>query len=165
MSVQWDNKELVEARGIFGDNGELTENLVKIHVFGNQYMIPHLQNDTLSKLFRHLIYKALSTPASWIVTTAIEQLNAKNPLCRLLIDVSVRYNWDHPESGTPYQNSRFGPWSMEYLLAIAHRATQIIGGLRLKGKHMSDFRLKLCDYHEHKNDDEKKNCEEKDTHE
>jgi hypothetical protein len=156
-----DDEELAQIWGTLGGDHKIMENLIKMYVLGDRFIVPQLQRDTLAHLFRHIDYEDTTTPSISVVTYAFDRLHPNNPLCRFLVDVSLRYDWNSPEDGTPYDLGNDPNWPIAYLLSFAHQATKVIGDIRFRGKHIFDFDLDLCDYHEHKTPEDRKKCDDK----
>jgi hypothetical protein len=153
--------QLVQTLGTLGGDNVITYNIVKMYVFGDQYMIPQLRRETLGQLFRHMDYRHTILLSSDMVTYAFDRLHPNDPLCRYLVDVNLRYDWCTSQSGTPYELNSDHNWPTAYLLSFAHRATKVIRDINFGGKYMSDFNLDLCDYHEHQTSRDRMECDDK----
>jgi hypothetical protein len=149
----------VQIWGTIKDDYVITDNLIRLYVFGDRFIIPQLQRDTLAHLFRHMDHKDTTMPSISMVTYAFDWLHPNNPLCRFLVDVNL--HWYTPEDGTPYDLGNDPNWPIAYLLSFAHQATKVVGDIRFRGKHIFDFDLDLCDYHEHKTPEDQKKCDDK----
>jgi hypothetical protein len=88
---------------------------------------------------------------------AFQNLKPGDPLCRLFVDTTVAYN--HTEDGAEDRDEQESVPFLKAVWARYVRACQ-------QGEDMAKLDLKLCDYHEHANDEEREACEKerRDTH-
>jgi len=153
-----DDADLVREWGTSEKRDPLMMNLVKLYILGDQHVIPKLQEDALDSLHRHVQGPCTTTPGDVEISLAFRWLRPSTPLCRYLIDVSIYYDCCEKDGTTPYEMDGTEKYPAEFLLGIARRATQVIGGIRWQEKNIRDFELDICDYHEHKDNEEKEAC-------
>jgi hypothetical protein len=156
-----DAEELEKAWGSSGDTHTLTTNLIRMYVFGDQNIIPQLQKDALDAIFHHVIPE----PNTFLlddeqVKCAFDYLDAEDPICRFLVDLNLYYDYYSDDPRSLNEVDKLFDWPIAYLRAFARRAKSIIWSMRCGDKDIDDFELVLCDYHEHKTDEEREACEE-----
>jgi hypothetical protein len=154
-----DDEDLVKTWGTADDQETLTLSLVKMYVLGDRYIIPQLQRATIDCLFNHMRRPTTTTPNQMLIAYVFTNLSANNPLCRYMVDVNLHYD-RYDEGKSPYEVEDIGGWPEAYLLGLARRASHIIANVRWEHKDMFDFSPKLCDYHRHETDEERKRCKE-----
>lgn len=150
-----DTDELVDAwsRDVSdsdNDKGDTKScNLINLHVFGTKYDIPQLKKDTLDEYFYHFQKDDTSLPPIDAIRTAFDNLEAKAPLCQLLIDIQCcckqHENWTE-------ETSQWYPTA--FLLGTLRRYAAIVQ----EGKQKRWWKLDLCDYHNHVTEEECLNC-------
>jgi hypothetical protein len=155
-----DDEELEKAWRSSDNAYTLTTNLIKMYVFGNQNIIPKLQRDALDAVFHHIV----STPSDILpddkqVRCAFDYLDVEDPICRFLVDANIYYDYCSSDHQNPYNDDERFDWSTAYLRAFARQTTRLVGGMRCEGRNIGDFEPKLCDYHEHRTDEDRKTCE------
>jgi hypothetical protein len=163
-----DDEELVDGWGSSDDPRKLIDSLIDMYIFGDRCMVPQLQRVALDHLYRHIQVHTTPVPEEDDIYNAFGHLRSDNPLCRLLVDVKLYYDHCCDGSSNPYSRDEKAEWPMngepdypsEYLLAFARRATEIYGGIRWGEKNLNDFDLDLCNYHDHKTDEEKETCKQ-----
>jgi hypothetical protein len=152
-----DDKELVQDWGTTNEDSILTTNLIEMYVLGDQRVMAQLQREALDDLYHHLMWTNASTPNDVQVRYAFKYLRSDDPLCRLLVDLSFYYTDFCPDRPGPYEPSSGHDWPVEYLLAFAHRTTEIVHGFWRRAV-IEDFKPVLCDYHGHKTVKERDSC-------
>ncbi len=141
------------------DETLLTKNLVYLNVFCEKYDAPALKRLTLDHLFQHLEDISGKLPSNRTIMYAFENLHDTSPLCRLLVDFFCDYadhdTWDDVggkdwivtchafEEGTPL---------MFFRSALQRYAQYALG------ERPFDANLEVCDYHEHKDAEEREAC-------
>lgn len=132
------------------DKGDTkTSNLIALYVFATKYNVPQLQTDALDKYFQHFQHEETSLPPIDAIRNAFENLQASSPLCQLLIDIQCcckqHENWTS-ETAEWYPST--------FLLGTLRRYAAIVQD----GKQKRWWKLDLCDYHDHKDDEERADC-------
>ncbi|KAF2256438.1 hypothetical protein BU26DRAFT_513266 [Trematosphaeria pertusa] len=64
--------------------------LLRLYVFADAYDIPQIRDDIVAHFFDVMAVK-LSLPSYGLINAAFARLPANSPLCRLVVDVMVRY--------------------------------------------------------------------------
>lgn len=121
-----------------------------LHVFADRYGILKMKSETLNALFKHLIRSQICMINTYSIRYAYDNLPDGSALLTFLVHVHC------------YQNDEFWVHTMwdkypsPFLMSVVRRLAQ--------GVH-DDLdvldNLELCDYHEHKNEDERKACPHK----
>jgi hypothetical protein len=155
-----DSEELEKAWGSSEDAYALTTNLIKMYVFGHQNIIPQLQRDALDAVFHHIVSEPdLNLPDDEQVRCAFDYLEREDPICRFLVDVNLYYDYCSDDRPNPYEDDERFDWPIAYLRAFARQTTRLVGDVHRENKDIADFEPILCDYHEHKTDEERETCE------
>jgi hypothetical protein len=134
------------------DDGILTTNLIKMYILADSRIVPALQRQVLDCLFDHA--HETYNPNRDDVVYAFKNLKSDSPLCRFLVDIGIHYGWCDSNGIKETEAKGYKHWPPEYLFAFACRATEVVKIL----KEDEDYCLNKCDYHEHKTDEEKKEC-------
>ncbi|KAF9693833.1 hypothetical protein EKO04_008115 [Ascochyta lentis] len=117
----------------------------KLYVFGDKYGVVRLRNDTINLLYDRMVYLDDDLPCPELVSYAFRHLKARDPICRLLVDVFC-YNDDIFSI-----SDRADYKCIPFLQAIWDRYIHHVYG-------SASFQLTLCDYHEHDTVEERKAC-------
>ena len=141
---QWRNEDNKD------DEGELkTDNLINLHIFADKYGVENLEAVTLNGLFMHMKPSEVTLPSRDSIHHAYKHLPNKSALLNFLVDMQCRIKaqeWaKHGIRGLP----------SPFIVSVLERLTE------KRGKPNVWYQLKLCDYHEHKNGDERCACPHK----
>jgi hypothetical protein len=124
--------------------------LINLHVLADKYGVERLKTDTLNGLFMHLMPLNASPPYQHSICHAHEHLSDKSALLNFLVDILCSIQ------GKDWATYGIEGLPSPILLFVLERlAKGACGELDVLNK------LKLCDYHEHKNKDERKACPHK----
>jgi hypothetical protein len=154
-----DDEELVKAWGTEEASTTLATSLIKLYILADQCMVPRLKRAALDLAY-HLFHMSASggLPDDEHAKCAFNHLQSEDPLCQLLVDVNFHHDRETDDWPKIYEAEVGYNWPFEYLLAFARRTTKVVGDVRWNGKDWSDFELDLCDYHNHKTNEERKVC-------
>jgi hypothetical protein len=124
-----------------------SDNLIKLHVFADKYGVERMKTDALNGLFIHLRPTKTTIPYQHSIDYAQKHLPDKSPLLNFLTDLQCGINEE--------DWAKFGieGYPLPYLVSVLERLSR---GARGELDVLSQ--LKLCNYHEHKNKDERKAC-------
>lgn len=141
--------ELLEEWSREDDEGETkTENLIYLYVLADKYDISALKVVTLNELYSHTNSNADNNlPTCKDITYAFEQLPIGCPLLRFLTDSYCCYSDGDFSSRTAHD------FPSAFLDAVLSRYAQYALGNR----DLLDS-LQLCNYYDHKEDNEKIHC-------
>lgn len=130
-----------EEHGSFLNSHEIT----KIYIFADRYDIPDLQRDTIDTMFAY--YKHMKKiPTVETIKMAFESLPDTSLLRKLLIHQYCESNSDvTPEDELLYTHEIFHDVLARYRYNMSG----------------SSCELELCDYHDHANEKEEKECQKK----
>lgn len=127
----------------FLDSYEIT----KIHIFADRYDIPDLQRDTIDTMFAYFKFTG-KIPTAETIKMAFESLPDKSLLPKLL----VHQYCENRSDVTPEDELL---WTHEILHAVLARYRYVIWSEDISPT------FDLCDYHNHANEEEKKECQKK----
>lgn len=160
-----DDPELFVAWGSDNDNGDLRmENLVYLSVFCDMYDVPLLKRLSLDQLFEHLKDPNINLPSTSYVVYAFDNIPDDSPLCRLLID--MYFEFASEEAWNRVVKLDFDRLCKKHSqLALQTFFRKMLQRYaRYKYEDLTEESvLDICDYHEHKNDEERQACAAKST--
>jgi hypothetical protein len=144
--------------GDLANDRTMSGSLIELYVFAEERIIEKLRKQTFDALFFLMDMDETRLPAPNVVKYAFRSLHHQPPLRRYLVDAYIQFH-ECDEDGTTYYECD-GPenWPQEFLLAIARRFTHVLGGLRWDNKELADFDIDICNYHDHKSEDERRMC-------
>jgi hypothetical protein len=133
-----------EAKEVDVDNLHLL--MLKALVFGDRFMVPKFYREVNNRLIERLI----EMPSSYAnIIYAFDNLTAKKPLLKVLVDAHCDF-WE-PGRDDDADIALKAKLPREFLLRVMDAYAE--------GATAED--MNVCDYHEHKNDDEKAKCMKK----
>lgn len=155
--VPGENHDLLKAWRQVGDHGmRKTDQLVRLYKFSDQYQVPKLGNACIDGLFDHIYVKRRPLPSAEIVHFAFNKLPEKSPLRRLIVDLWCRrirpLNYGG-KNGFEKQD-----WPKTFLMEVTQRFSELVNNPLSGCLQIMFHEMNLCDYHEHKTDEEKKAC-------
>jgi hypothetical protein len=153
-----DDAGLMQAWGSREDDMIMVKSLIHTYIFADQHIINGLQHDALNSLMQHMENETTGIPNWSEISPAFKWLRPASPLCRSLVDICVNLDSCDDTGASLYEVDGPEEWPVEFLLGVARRATQILSGMTYNNKVLSDLKLDVCDYHDHKTDEEKKGC-------
>ncbi|KAF3031567.1 hypothetical protein E8E11_000002, partial [Didymella keratinophila] len=130
-----DDPEIVNAS--YDEGSPDYEKVIKLYIFGDKYDCRDLRSAALDFLFTGIVIQddTGGIPASTDANLAFQNLSSEDFLYYLLIDVTMAY--DYAEDGAEDREEQ------------------------KKEEDLANLSLKLCDYREHADDEERKACEMK----
>jgi hypothetical protein len=147
-----DVDELTTAWAVNGEDdlaGETKSiNLIRLHLFSDKYQVPQLSKETLDDFFHHLQLEATALAGPKAITEAYNSLDENSPFVRLLVDTQCCTVNSICKVSEQYI------WPAGYLWNMIHRYHEIIR----QNMPSEYWKLNLCDYHDHKTDEEKDAC-------
>ncbi|KAJ4378442.1 hypothetical protein N0V86_006145 [Didymella sp. IMI 355093] len=132
--------------------------LVDLHVFAEEYDVPNLKRQSIDSLFEQLNDEDQGLPSTKAIRYAFDSLDHDSSLCRLLVDAHCEWG-GHEGWETICEGEDFEPHPVFLKNALKRYSQYIIAGLHGLGKT-----LVLCDYHDHKDVEERNTCVSKVAH-
>ncbi|KAJ4378440.1 hypothetical protein N0V86_006143 [Didymella sp. IMI 355093] len=128
------------------------DNIIYLYVLGDKRGVANLKLATLAGLFQELsLYRENSfLPNPSIIGYAYENLPVEHPLLRYLVDAHCY----HVRSDY-WLRTDVLPYPLIFLMNLMSRYAQFI---QRELSAWDDHELDLCDYHDHKDKDEKAKC-------
>ncbi|KAF2491103.1 hypothetical protein BU16DRAFT_621758 [Lophium mytilinum] len=132
--------------------------IIELYILGDKYQIPKLRKYVIDHIFQSLTTSLELLPSPGAIARAYEFLPETSPMRKFMLDIFAR-------RFTPYYITRAkkmnknpsclqNEFLIEALIKIADNTKAINQNQR------STLKLKLCDYHEHADDKERKQCEQ-----
>lgn len=143
---QWRNEDKKAAKG----NLE-TDNLIKLHIFADKYGVEKLEAVTLNGLSMHMKPFDVTLPSHESIRHAYKHLPNKSALLNFLVDMQCRIK------AQEWAKVGIRGLPSPFIVSVLARLTE------KRGKSNVWYQLKLCDYHEHKDEDERKACPHRDV--
>jgi hypothetical protein len=126
-----------------------SKNLIKLHVFADKYGEERLKTATLNGLFIHFT-TCISVPSQASVRYAYDNLPEESALLSLLVAIQCCMD------GRSWAKLGIDGYPSPFIVSVLER---------LAKSAQRDLRtlssVKLCDFHEHKNEEERKVCPHK----
>jgi len=151
--AQHDSQELIDMWMGKNDDGESTvgSQLIGLYVFGNRFQLQELCRKSLDTLFNRLRKNSNSSlPDPGTVSLVFARLPHSSPLCRFLVDAYCNIGDD-----SYYAADNEDEYPDSFLLAILRRYA------RDSPSCNGYIYLDLCDYHGHKDNEERGACKAK----
>jgi hypothetical protein len=129
-----------------------SDNLIKLHVLADKYGVERLKTDTMNGLFMHMRSSDVSLPYQISICHAYKHLPEKSALLNILVDMQCRI------AVKCWAELDIQEFPSSFLVSVLERFS------RSADDELDVWDvLELCDYHEHKNKDERKVCPHKDV--
>ncbi|KAF2809743.1 uncharacterized protein BDZ99DRAFT_571505 [Mytilinidion resinicola] len=130
---------------------------VELYILGDKYQIPNLRKYVIDHNFQYFLRVDDVLPVPHIITQAYESLPETSPLRRFFSDLySIRLS-SYFQAITVEMREKPSCLPNGFLVEALIKASDI-RDVAKKGKSPA---LKLCDYHEHPDNEDRKKCEEK----
>jgi hypothetical protein len=126
--------------------------LVDLHVFAEEYDVPNLKRQSIDSLFEKVNDEDQDLPSTKAIRYAFDSLDHDSSLCRLLVDAYCE-RCSHRGWETICEDEDFEPHPVFLKNALKRYSQYTSADLRGPGKTMV-----LCDYHDHKDDEERDAC-------
>ncbi|KAF2692217.1 hypothetical protein K458DRAFT_382046 [Lentithecium fluviatile CBS 122367] len=98
-------------------------------------------------------------PGRITVRYSFKCLEPKSPLCRLIADLCCYFQQQNEYDFALIKNQREdSEWPRSFLLQVMYRSSLTLNKLRFEDGVLRNYDLKICDYHEHKSEGEKRDC-------
>lgn len=150
--TKWEGADLNEGLSI--------NHLIKLYVLADRYGVPQLRKDAIDKLFDFVHIGDGALPDRHMVRHAFEWLLPKSPMCRFLVDLLCHHeDEDSYDPDLDENQQEASAWPESFLLQTVYRSRMIMYRLRRDGDELEYFSLNICNYHEHKSNEEKAACE------
>ncbi|KAF1849576.1 uncharacterized protein K460DRAFT_399694 [Cucurbitaria berberidis CBS 394.84] len=139
-------------KGVSNNKEAQTNNLIRLHVFGDTYDVPKLKVSTMTTLCKYALRPCndVALPKAHMVRFAFENLPEGSPLCTFLVDTycdeATKCTW----TGFAQEN-----WPSAFISRVLCQYTEYAFGKRSKNDSICS-----CDYHNHKTDEERRSCHE-----
>ncbi|CAO2658825.1 Nn.00g065480.m01.CDS01 [Neocucurbitaria sp. VM-36] len=140
-----DNMDLI----MFWFAKNLDERLLDMYIFADKYQIEGLGKEALNA-FYYEAHDSDHLSDHHIVNRAFDSLSENSPLCRLLVDLYCYY-----EKEPPSRQDR-DTFSHVFMRNIWSRYRELVHKSPYTG--CGDLSFELCNYHSHKDDQEKQAC-------
>jgi hypothetical protein len=127
--------------------------LVQLNIFADHYDVPCLHRDTVDKMFNHVRNKSKAVPGRKEFDLAFTWLPDDSPMCRLIVDLRCYY--DSSDSYDALDEETLPPAA---LLCLLRRYAHIAHGNIRPRRSMNNYKLDVCDYHNHSSTVEKDSC-------
>jgi hypothetical protein len=125
-----------------------SSSLIRMYVLGDKYDVPALRSDAMTTLFHHIIDDIETHVPGWdTVGYAYDHLNDDSPLYRFLVNVHCYLA--QPDSWKP-KDLPLIPQVFLVKTLQTYSTIALVTGLW--------YKFKPCDYHKHKDLEEKRAC-------
>jgi hypothetical protein len=122
--------------------------VVRLYVFGDKYDVAELRKAAIDCLFKEHMLEDSKLPSLNVIDHAFANLPEESPMCRLLVDMYFHYE--------NLEIDRDRCTNAAFMRAIWKRYVRY----HCTREKRRGFDLKLCDYHDHATEEERKVCEE-----
>lgn len=148
-----DADELTTAWSANDDHGTgitKSTNLILLHVFSDKYNISQLYKETFEGFYHYLQLEGTRLANVTAIAKVFNSLDENAPLYRYLVDLHCCVKWVVWERDTTDRRA----WSTGFPWSVLRHYNDIV-----VNKMLSDcWKLKLCDYHDHKTNAEEEAC-------